>query len=106
MQLRDMDAASSRRSRDRPRRPTLRQLLQVPPRPLPHPLPPLGDGRDEYAWVDKPCQLAAAAMELYEQDRVALDVEHHAQHSYAGQACLLQLSTGAARAQWAGVSAR
>lgn len=30
----------------------------------------------------------------YEQDRIALDVEHHAQHSYAGVTCLLQLSTG------------
>lgn len=35
--------------------------------------------------------------ELFEQDRIALDVEHHATHSYAGQTCLLQLSTGACR---------
>jgi ribonuclease D len=37
-------------------------------------------------------------MELYDQDRVALDVEHHSTHSYAGRACLVQLSTGGRRA--------
>lgn len=89
-----MQIACSRPHALPPRPPILPQLLQVPPRPLPSPLPPLGQGRGEYEWVDRPCKLAAAAMELYEQDRLALDVEHHSQHSYGGQACLLQLSTG------------
>lgn len=70
-------------------------LLQLPPR-QPH-VPPqqaLGGGRSEYAWVDKVPPLAAAAMELYEQDRVGVDVEHHSAHSYTGVTCLLQISTG------------
>lgn len=44
-------------------------LLQVPPHPLPVPLPPLGSGQAEYELVDRPCRLASAAMELYEQVR-------------------------------------
>jgi hypothetical protein len=44
--------------------------------------------------VDTVPKLAAACMELFEQDRVALDVEHHSLHTYAGMTCLVQLSTG------------
>ncbi|PRW59440.1 DNA damage checkpoint isoform A [Chlorella sorokiniana] len=67
--------------------------LQLPPRP--EPPGPLGSGKSEYVWVARPSHLAAAAAELFEQDRIALDVEHHNVHSYAGMTCLLQLSTGA-----------
>lgn len=70
-------------------------LLQLPPREGPPGDAPLGSGKGEYAWVAKPSHLAAAAMELFEQDRLALDVEHHNTHSYAGVTCLLQISTGA-----------
>ncbi|KAL4425764.1 hypothetical protein ABPG75_009780 [Micractinium tetrahymenae] len=68
--------------------------LQLPPRPCLQPAPPLGSGKEDYVFISTMPHLAAAAMELYEQDRIALDVEHHAQHTYAGITCLLQLSTG------------
>lgn len=52
-------------------------LLELPPRRVAVPPPPLGACKHEYVWVDRPPLLAACAMELYEQDRIALDVEHH-----------------------------
>lgn len=45
-------------------------LLQLPPRP--EPAGPLGSGKSEYIWVARPSHLAAAAAELFEQDRIAL----------------------------------
>lgn len=44
--------------------------LQLPPRP--EQPGPLGDSKSEYVWVARPSHLAAAAAELFEQDRIAL----------------------------------
>lgn len=76
--------------------------LQLPARPQHQTSTPpgvLGNSKAEYAWVDTAPKLAAACMELFEQDRIALDVEHHSLHTYAGMTCLVQLSTGEWQAQ-------
>lgn len=54
----------------------IQQLSKQPPRlqlpPRPEPPGPLGSGKSEYVWVARPSHLAAAAAELFEQDRIAL----------------------------------
>ena len=69
-------------------------LLAQPPPLAARPRAPLPLASTPCQWVDTPPRLAAAAMQLYEEPRVALDAEHHARHSYQGLTCLLQLSTG------------
>lgn len=44
--------------------------------------------------VTTPQQLKAAAARLRKAPFLAMDTEHHSQHSYLGITCLLQLSTG------------
>ena len=70
------------------------EALQDVPPPLQQPQLPLPLEESSWEWVDCPARLAAAVEELLQQGRVALDLEHHSQHSYTGVTCLIQLSTG------------
>jgi cobalt/nickel-transporting P-type ATPase D len=45
-----------------------------------------------FFWVDTPEGLAFAVDKLSKASRVAIDTEHHSQHTYSGITCLLQLS--------------
>lgn len=47
-----------------------------------------------WEWVATPVHLEAVAAELEGESALAVDVEHHSQHSYLGFTCLVQLSTG------------
>eukprot|EP00887_Chlorella_sp_A99_P000972 scaffold5.g972.t1 len=68
--------------------------LQAEPPPLRPPrLPPPLEATG-WEWVASREQLAAAVAELGRHERIALDTEHHSQHSYTGVTCLLQLSAG------------
>jgi cation-transporting P-type ATPase D len=89
-------------------RPTQPPLVPPPPRLPPElssasthgccsqvdPRVPSPDGRGACVYVDTASQLTAAVRELSQCERIALDVENHGLHSYAGTTCLLQLSTG------------
>lgn len=84
----------------------IQQLCSQPPPLQPTLTPWKHEDQDtfihSFTWVDTVPKLAAAAMELYEQDRTALDVEHHSTHTYSGLTCLVQLSTGEWQQQRAG----
>ncbi len=69
-------AAAAAATAEHPHAEVIEQLSKQPPQlqlpPRPEPPGPLGDGKSEYVWVARPSHLAAAAAELFEQDRIAL----------------------------------
>ena len=59
---------------------------------LPTPPAPLTDAT--LRLVSSPAALAHLVAQLATEPRIAVDVEAHAQHSYEGLTCLIQMSTG------------
>ena len=52
----------------------------------------------QVVWVDTMGRLAAMNEALQQHDSFALDLEHHAEHSYLGFTCLLQITAGGCHA--------
>ena len=48
----------------------------------------------QVVWVDTVERLMAMKVVLQQHDSFALDLEHHAEHSYLGFTCLLQINAG------------
>ena len=48
----------------------------------------------QVVWVDTVERLMAMKVVLQQHDSFALDLEHHAEHSYLGLTCLLQINAG------------
>ena len=48
----------------------------------------------QVVWVDTVERLMAMKEVLQQHDSFALDLEHHAKHSYLGFTCLLQITAG------------
>jgi len=58
-----------------------------------HLTPAIKDPRGEPIWVDKPRCFYFMVADITTSSHIAVDAEHHVDHSFNGMICLLQIST-------------